>query len=325
MRRLQALTVREAPVYRLFRRATLRVETAGGGGQPGTEQQTRQREPLAPLVRREDVSGLVQHVLPDVDLRQFDWQPPHPGAFRRAVKPALVLAFLMSAMAAGVIHWRAVYVSPLIVLWMVIGTRQALRHMGWAVSDNAVAFRSGWLWRSITVVPLARVATGPGGFSVYAFRTGDSAQLVVPAMAHGAQARSADGAVGFSACGHVRAAIGAATSDRRTVKIGLREIGYSYDLPIVIADGRVRIGLDAVAAGSRPRFVNKDSVWSWTETTRKVDGCSTAFIIYTTKYAIPRLDYWFTAVTSVTYEYKEGRWLVIMDQGTLLEEHVGNA
>jgi hypothetical protein len=101
--------------------------------------------------------------------------------------------------------------------------------------------------------------------------------------------------------------------------------GHDPGVVVVIADGRVRIGLDAVAAGSRPRFVNKDSVWSWTETTRKVDGCSTAFIIYTTKYAIPRLDYWFTAVTSVTYEYKGGRWLVIMDQGTLLEEHVGNA
>ncbi len=58
---------------------------------------------------------------------------------------------------------------------------------------------------------------------------------------------------------------------------------------------------------------------------RKVDRCSTAFIVYNTKYAIPRLDYWFTAVTTVTYEYKRGRWLVILDQGTLLEEHIGNA
>ncbi|MGW6198636.1 hypothetical protein ACWF0M_20985 [Kribbella sp. NPDC055110] len=101
--------------------------------------------------------------------------------------------------------------------------------------------------------------------------------------------------------------------------------GHDTGVVSIVADGRVRVGLDAVAQASLPRFTSKDSVWSWTEITRKVDGCSTGFIVYTTKYAIPRLDYWFTAVTTVTYEYRHGRWLVILDQGTLLEEHVGNA
>ncbi|MEV4053196.1 discoidin domain-containing protein [Amycolatopsis sp. NPDC049688] len=40
------------------------------------------------------------------------------------------------------------------------------------------------------------------------------------------------------------AAIGATTSDRRTVKIGLREIGYQYDLPIVIDGGRATQTVD---------------------------------------------------------------------------------
>jgi putative membrane protein len=157
VRRLQAMTIRAGPLYRLLRRATLRVETAGGGGQPGAEQKTRPRELLAPLVRTDDVPALVQQVLPEVDLQALDWQPPHPRAFRRAVKPALALALVMSAMAAAALHWRALYASPLIVLWMVIATRQGLRHLGWALTGNAVALRSGWLWRSITVVPLARI------------------------------------------------------------------------------------------------------------------------------------------------------------------------
>ncbi|SEF21426.1 Glycosyl hydrolases family 2, sugar binding domain [Amycolatopsis pretoriensis] len=49
------------------------------------------------------------------------------------------------------------------------------------------------------------------------------------------------------------AAIGASTSDRRTVKIGLREIGYQYDLPIVIADGRATQTVDL--APQTARFV----------------------------------------------------------------------
>jgi hypothetical protein len=101
--------------------------------------------------------------------------------------------------------------------------------------------------------------------------------------------------------------------------------GHDEGTVTIIADGRVRIGKAAVLAGAKPRFEAKNSVWSWTEITRKVDGCHTAFIVYNTKYARPDLDYWFTAVTSVTYEYEGGRWLSIMDQGTLLEEHVGNA
>ncbi|MDX6283141.1 MAG: hypothetical protein QOH03_4212 [Kribbellaceae bacterium] len=101
--------------------------------------------------------------------------------------------------------------------------------------------------------------------------------------------------------------------------------GHDKGVVSIVADGRVRVGLDAVAEASKPRFISKDSVWSWTEMTRKVDGCKTGFIVYTTKYAIPCLDYWFTAVTAVTYEYKHGRWLTVLDQGTLLEEHVGSA
>lgn len=47
------------------------------------------------------------------------------------------------------------------------------------------------------------------------------------------------------------AAIGASTSDRRSVKIGLREIGYQYDLPIVIADGRATQTVDLAPQNAR--------------------------------------------------------------------------
>ncbi len=157
VRRLQALTVHEAPTYRLFSRATIRVETAGGGGPATPDQKHRQRELLAPIVRRQDVAALVQQVLPEVDLTALEWQPPHPRAFRRAVKPALLLAVIFSGMAVAVLHWRAVFVSPLIVLWMVMVTRKHIQHLGWAMTDAVVAFRSGWLARSITVVPVARI------------------------------------------------------------------------------------------------------------------------------------------------------------------------
>lgn len=47
------------------------------------------------------------------------------------------------------------------------------------------------------------------------------------------------------------AVIGASTSDRRTTKIGLRQIGYQYDLPIVIADGRATQSVDLAPQNAR--------------------------------------------------------------------------
>jgi putative membrane protein len=158
VRRVQSLTVRAAPLYRLCSRTTLRVETAGGSSpHNGQQPATRQREMLAPIVPASEAPALVREVLPEVDLRAIEWQPPHPRAFRRAVKPALVLAAVITLGAMGVIHWRAVFASPLIVLWMIVLTRKYVQHLGWAVTDDLVALRSGWLWRSITVVPVARI------------------------------------------------------------------------------------------------------------------------------------------------------------------------
>jgi putative membrane protein len=157
VRRVQSVTVREGLLYRAFSRAAIRVATAGGGGHGGPEQKQRQRELLAPIIRREQVPALIHQVLPEVDLGALEWQPPHPRAFRRAIKPTLVLAAVFSALAAGVLQWRAAFVAPVIVIWMVVVTYKYVQHLRWAVTDDVVAFRSGWLARNFTVVPMARI------------------------------------------------------------------------------------------------------------------------------------------------------------------------
>ncbi len=158
IRRLQSVTIREPLLYRLFGRARVRVETAGGGGaQPGGQEKGPQREALAPIIRAGDVQALVAQLVPDVDLARFDWQPPHPRAFRRAVKPALVIALLISAGSAAILQWRALYAAPLIAGWLVFVTYKQIRRLAWAATDDVVVFRSGWLGRSVTIVPVARI------------------------------------------------------------------------------------------------------------------------------------------------------------------------
>jgi putative membrane protein len=157
IRRVQSITIREPLLYRAFGRARVRVETAGGSAQPGSQQKGTQREPLAPIVRAGEVPSLIAQIVPDVDASRFEWEPPHPRAFRRAVKPALVLALVLSAGAAVVMQWRALLAAPVIAAWLVFVTYKQIQHLGWAATDDVVVFRSGWLGRGLTIVPVARI------------------------------------------------------------------------------------------------------------------------------------------------------------------------
>jgi len=151
IRRVQTITVRSGPLHRWLNRATVRVETAGGAG---AKSAAHVREWLAPLIRRAGLPRLLQQVLPGFDLAAVAWQPVHPRAFARAVKPPLVITAIVTLGAALTIGWAAIAVFLLMLLWMVLGTRQYVAHLGWAEGDEVVAMRSGWIWQQMT---LARV------------------------------------------------------------------------------------------------------------------------------------------------------------------------
>ena len=94
---------------------------------------------------------LLDEVVPGFDLRAVAWQPVHPRAFRRAVKPGLVIAALV-AFAWWVTLGRSALVAlPLLVVWVVLVARQHVRHLGWAEHDEVVLMRSGWIWRQVTL------------------------------------------------------------------------------------------------------------------------------------------------------------------------------
>ena len=157
--RIQTLTIRESPLQRLVERMTVRVDTAGGPGaraEPG-EQARRQREPLAPIIRRAAVPALVREVLPTTDLNALEWQSLHPRAFRRALKPALLLAVVTSAPFLGWFGWGGIAILPVVSAFLAIVTMQQVQHMHWAATEDVVAFRSGWLWRNVTIAPIAKI------------------------------------------------------------------------------------------------------------------------------------------------------------------------
>lgn len=93
---------------------------------------------------------------------------------------------------------------------------------------------------------------------------------------------------------------------------------HDDDAITVLAGGQWIQGRDAIATALRGHFANREAVWSWTELTRAVDGCRTGTILYDATYAIPSVGFTQRAYVSVTYTYKRGKWLSVIDQSTLV-------
>jgi putative membrane protein len=151
IRRVQKITVSAGPLHRWLHRATVRVETAGGAG---AKSAVHVREWLAPLIHEEQLPALLQGVLPGFDLAAVSWQPVHPRAFARALKPGLVMTAIVTLVAALVISWGAIGVLMLMVPWTLISARQYVKYLAWAEDEEMVLMRSGWIWQQTT---LARV------------------------------------------------------------------------------------------------------------------------------------------------------------------------
>ena len=163
-RRIQSLTIRETPLHRWCGRASVVVQTAGGST-AAPQVARRPRERLAPIVRAAAVPDLIRHLLPEADLANVTWQPLHPCAARRAVKPLLAMVAASTvylsiplSLVAGGRYWPAalVYLAMGTAAAVAI-TRRRVRCTGWVSDEHVVALRSGWLWRSVTFAPVEKI------------------------------------------------------------------------------------------------------------------------------------------------------------------------
>jgi len=169
MRRIQSLTIQQGPLQRLVGRVGIRVETAGGGGVPAGGMQTdfadgsrgANRQWLVPIVAVERVPAILHAVLPDFDPESLVWQPPHPRAFRRALRRDLLTTALMwipisTFLAIRLGAW-ALGPLPFIFAWTIVATRQQVRRLGWSLTEAIVGFRSGWLWQKTVLARTAKI------------------------------------------------------------------------------------------------------------------------------------------------------------------------
>jgi putative membrane protein len=159
LRRIQTLTVLEGPLHRLFGRAAMKVDTAGGhaGSTAEDGESPARREWLAPIFRLAELSGLVREVLPGVDLEAVEWRPAPPRAFVRELKSWILIALVVTIPLTLFLKGWALAVLPFLLAWAYAGARGTIARLGWAVTKDAVLFRSGWLWRQVSAAPFAKI------------------------------------------------------------------------------------------------------------------------------------------------------------------------
>ena len=153
VRRIQKLTLREGPWHRLTDRVSLQVQTAGG--KAGTDGKST-RTWLAPLVHRDAVFQLIASILPEV-ATAVEWQPVHPRGVRREFAGMMFVVVPLFAASAWTFGWGAFAVLPVLLLWSLLYSRRTVGALRWGVSEDAVHFASGWIWRSRLAAPLTKV------------------------------------------------------------------------------------------------------------------------------------------------------------------------
>ena len=106
------------------------------------------RKWFVPILPRGEVGRIVGELFPDLDLENVPWQPLAPGAPRRMVRKAIIVAVLLTlGCTLALLPWGAaagLVVVPLAVWHAVVSARR----IRWARTPGGMLFRSGVLtWK----------------------------------------------------------------------------------------------------------------------------------------------------------------------------------
>jgi putative membrane protein len=176
--RVQAVRQTQSLLHRLFDRVAISVDMAGDGFDPQRQQEahanTRVRW-LAPICTPDDASEIIHAALPMIDpATAFDWRALAPGARARIFRKTLAfIAILGISAVAMLLSWlrlppvMSVLVVPVLapLAWWRAATYT--NHTRWALTRDALMFRSGWLTRRWFIVPRNRVQSVKIGVSPF--------------------------------------------------------------------------------------------------------------------------------------------------------------
>lgn len=152
LRKIQHWTVRESLLHRWFDRRSLRVETAVL--QVANEAQAlADPVPIAPPAR---VDALMRRWLPWLDLDAIEWRPLHANAWRRLMFWPVTLT-LVASLALTLRFGPAALALLLLLPWWWLRARRIAARSSWAITEEALFWRSGWLDRHLSFAEIGKL------------------------------------------------------------------------------------------------------------------------------------------------------------------------
>jgi putative membrane protein len=154
-RRIQVLEIEEKLLRRAFGLATLRADTSGSHREG--EDDNEGRDVLLPIARRDEVDRLLPVFFPDFDEDRAEWRRASGLAiWRGAIKWGIVC--LVFAVAVFAVRRNALALLPMALVplgWL--ANAASFRHLGYALGQQYLQTRRGWLGRSTHIVPINKV------------------------------------------------------------------------------------------------------------------------------------------------------------------------
>ena len=144
--RIQLVSVHETVLHRLFRRVSVRVETAGGVD----EKAEVSRKWFVPVLPRAEVARVLNELRPGLDPGSADWRPLAPKAARRKAVKNVVFALIVGAAGVAVLEWWGLPLVGVLVAWAVLHAVLWARRTSYALTEDGLLFRTGVLNRQTT-------------------------------------------------------------------------------------------------------------------------------------------------------------------------------
>jgi putative membrane protein len=161
--RIQAVHQTTTMLHRLFERASLRVDLAGGlAADPSGGQQNRRGAWnelwLTPLCVQDDAERLIRVALPQARTSGVDWQKLAPRARWRIFRVRSLLWLVAAPLpAAWFVGWWAAAIVPSMLPLIWLHAHLYVKHTGWALDDDFFLLKRGWWTRKLAVVRRDRI------------------------------------------------------------------------------------------------------------------------------------------------------------------------
>lgn len=144
--RIQFISIHRPLLLRWMGMASIRIETAGGGGNSGQDQSNSRRW-FVPVLPEERVIPLIDQLRSGLNLQttELDWQPLSEKAGRRMMRLAIIWSLIFTGIGAAFAPpwgWLAgVGALPILILW----AAKKSKSMKYARTSQAMVYRSGIL------------------------------------------------------------------------------------------------------------------------------------------------------------------------------------